>query len=858
MGATGFPSLRPIAYTTGPASGETIPVLPIESVLAPLLQALQDHPRLVVQAPPGAGKTTRVPLALLEQPWLAGKILLIQPRRLAVYGATRRMAYTLGEKPGGKVGYRTRYDQKIGTDTRIEVITEGIFLRQIQSDPELSGIGLVIFDEFHERSVNLDLGLAFALEAQNALRAENNPLKILVMSATLDGARLSHWLDAPLVASEGRCFPVETRYAPLPVNTWPEQHTANIILRALHNDSGNLLVFLPGLRELQRVKQRLEESGLPAGAQVFLLHASLPQDVQEQAIAPTQNGVRKIVLSTNVAETSVTIEGIRVVIDSGLVRVARYDERSAMERLETQTISAASAEQRRGRAGRMEPGVCYRLWSETAQAQLQAFTDPEILHADLAPVALELAQWGSADPSSLPLLNPPPADRYGRAVQLLQELDALDPQQRITALGRQLTALGMHPRLAKLVWSQRSDNTASAAIACAALLGEGDPLRFDGDNGQANIHLRLALWQSSSPHNVGHGQLQRGTWQRIQQLVQQTAKRVQTKWNPANVDHADIAGALAQAFPDRVAQLRADSQSRYRMANGKGVQLGRHDALAGSQYLVILETDGAGNEPRVRLACALTLAQLKSALATHLQQRDVISWNEQRGAVEAERQLQFGALVLERSRLRQPWPDAAQQCLLQALQKNALDDLPWNDNTTQLLARLQWLHRQQPDQWPDCSRTALSESIQDWLLPFLNNIYSLTEVQKINLHDALKNRLEWNQWQALDTQAPTAITLPAGTTRELDYLAENGPVLRARLQEFYGLNVHPTLPNGQRILLELLSPAQRPIQVTRDLPGFWHGSYREVAKDMRGRYPKHFWPDDPASAVATTKTKRNM
>ncbi|HVK99749.1 MAG TPA: ATP-dependent helicase HrpB, partial [Dongiaceae bacterium] len=713
---------------------------------------------------------------------------------------------------------------------------------------------LVIFDEFHERSVNLDLGLAFALETQSALRDEQDPLKLLVMSATLDGERLSRWLDAPLVASEGRVFPVETHYAPLPVNTWPEQHTANTILRSLQQDSGNLLVFLPGLRELQRVKQRLEESELPANTQVFLLHASLPQDVQEQAIAPTQNSERKIVLSTNVAETSVTIEGIRVVIDSGQVRVARYDERSAMEKLETQFISAASAEQRRGRAGRMEPGTCYRLWSETAHTQLQAFTDPEILHADLAPVALELAQWGSADFSGLPLLNPPPADRYGRAVALLQDLDALDTQQRITAQGRQLTALGMHPRLATLVWNQRNRDTASAAIACAAILGEGDPLRFDGDSAQANLHLRLALWQSSAPH----GQLQRGTWQRIQQLTQQTAKRLQTTWDKSAADHGDIGSALAQAFPDRVAQLRADSQSRYRMANGKGVQLGRQDALAGSPYLVILETDGAGNEPRVRLACPLTLTQLKTALKSHLRKQDVIRWNETRNAVEAEQQLQFGALVLERNRLPQPWPDAAQQCLLQALAQNDLNDLPWTDHTQQLLARLQWLHQQQPEQWPDVSRAALRTTVDTWLLPFLNNIYSFADLQKIDLNDALKNVLEWSQWQALDTQAPVSLILPAGTTRELDYAAENGPVLRARLQEFYGLKEHPTLPNGQRILLELLSPAQRPIQLTRDLPGFWHGSYKEVAKDMRGRYPKHYWPDDPASAAATTKTKRNM
>lgn len=829
-------------------------VLPIDAVLPDLLLQLQHHDRLVVQAPPGAGKTTRVPLALLEQPWLRGNILLIQPRRLAVYGAARFMASCLKETPGGRVGYRTRYDQKTSAATRIEVITEGLFLRRIQSDPALDGVSLVIFDEFHERSVNLDLGLAFAWEAQGALRDPADPLKLLVMSATLDGDRLSHWLDAPLLRSAGRCFPVETRYAPLPLSARADQHTASLILHALHTESGNLLVFLPGLREQQQMQQRLEDSGLPAGVQVFLLHASLPPDRQEQAIAPTRTGERKIVLTTNVAETSVTIEGIRVVIDSGLVRVARYDERSGLEKLDTRFISAASAEQRRGRAGRLEPGVCIRLWSETAHSQLQPFTDPEMLHADLAPVALELAQWGSTDPAALPLLNPPPADRYARALTLLQALDALDARQRITPLGRQLAPLGLPPRLARLVWTQRNTDTTSAAIACAALLGEGDPLRFDGDSAQANLHLRLALWQSHAPH----GHLQRSTWQRIQHLARQTAQRLRVDWNPAQADHPDIGPALAQAFPDRVAQRRADSPTRYRMASGKGVQLGRQDALAGSPWLVILDTDGAGNDPRVRLACALTLPQLKTALATHLQTSERIQWNDTRGAVEAEIQLQWGALVLERNRLPPPWPDAAGLCLLAALQKNALDDLPWTDATTALLARLHWLHRQQPHQWPDFSRSTLSATAADWLLPFLNGLYSLADVQKINLHDALKSRLDWNQWPLLDTQAPARLTLPAGTTHELDYRADNGPVLRARVQEFYGLTTHPTLPSGERILLELLSPARRPIQLTRDLPGFWRGSYADVAKDMRGRYPKHYWPDDPAQATATTQTKRHL
>ena len=826
-------------------------MLPIDAVLPDLLQTLLHQHKVVVQAPPGAGKTTRIPLALLEQPWCKGRILLIQPRRLAVYGAARRMASTLGEKPGATVGYRTRYDQKISDKTRIEVVTEGIFLRQIQQDPELNGVDIVLFDEFHERAVTIDLGLAFALETLAALRDD---LRLIVMSATLDGQRLAQWLEAPLIQSDGRLFPVETRYAPTPVNTYPEQHTANVILRALHSETGNLLVFLPGFRELQRVKQRLEESGLPEQVSVHLLHASLPQDEQEQAIAPTTGDARKVVLSTNVAETSVTIEGIRVVIDSGLVRVARYDERSGMERLHTETISAASAEQRRGRAGRVQPGVCFRLWSETAHAQLQPFTEPEMLHADLAPVALELCQWGSSDPAALQLLNPPPPDRYRRALQLLQDLDAIDSSGRISAEGKQLAQLGMHPRLAKLVWSQRNSTVASAALASAAIIAEGDPLRFDGDSHQADLHARLALWQTT----LGPGQLQKGTWQRLQNFIQQTARRIQLQWNKQQSDDADVAIALAQAFPDRVAQRRAEHKQRFLLANGKGMQLGPRDSLAGSDYIVVLDSDGAGTEPRIRLACALTLAQLQQAMDNHIRQQDVMEWNAQRGAVEAETRTCFGALILQRKRLPQPWPSSAQHCLLQALVQRNLQDLPWTDHCEQLIARLQWLHQQQPEQWPDVSRSALAATATDWLLPYLNGMTSLNDVRNLNLADALRNTLDWSQWSELDRLAPAEWTLPTGSVRTLDYAAENGPVLRARLQEFYGLQQHPTLATGHKLLLELLSPAQRPIQVTRDLPGFWQGSYKDVAKDMRGRYPKHYWPDDPQDAVATTKTKRNM
>lgn len=840
-------------------------MLPIEQVLPRILEATQAHDRLVIQAPPGAGKTTVIPLAVSALDCLPGKIILIQPRRLAVYGAARYMASKLGEGVGETVGYRTRFDSRCQRNTKIEVVTEGIFLRQIQDDPSLEGISLVIFDEFHERSVNIDLSLSFALDAQRGLRDAGDPLRVFVMSATLDGDMLSKWLDCPMIASEGRCYPVTTHYAPLPLNVWPEKHIASTIARLLREEEGNILVFLPGFREMHRVSSQLQDIGFPTDVQLHLLHASLPPDAQEQAIAPPANGQRKVVLSTNVAETSVTIEGIRVVIDSGQVRVSLYDERRGMDTLQTERISAASAEQRRGRAGRLMPGVCVRLWPESEQ--LKPFTEPEIIRADLQPVALELALWGISDPTQLSLPTPPPAEGFKRSRTILQSLDALDPQGRVTALGKQLAALGLHPRLAHLVYLHRNEPAASAAIATAMILSEGDPLRLEGGQTQADLHLRLTLWSSSARDH----QLQRGIWQRIQQGVKQLATRVKTQWQPANVDHAQIGIALAQAFPDRIAQCRADHKHRYLMANGRGVQLSREDRLAGTPLLVVLDTDGAGTEPRIRLAAPVTLAQLETTLKPHITQQIVVTWNSTRNAVEVEQQKRIGALALQRRALPQPWPESARQCLLDAVRNAMTTLLPWNESALQLQARVNWLHRHPSPQqdgtnpsdnatphWPDFSDAALNATLDEWLTPYIDGMYNANDLAKLDLAQVLKSHLSWPLQQQLDTQAPSTWPLPTGSHPYLDYAAENGPVLRARMQEFYGLQTHPTLPNGHTLLLELLSPAHRPLQITRDLPGFWKGSYREVAKEMKGRYPRHYWPDNPMEAQATTRTKKKM
>ncbi len=829
-------------------------MLPIDSLLPSVLSQLNLTHRLVVQAPPGAGKTTKIPLALMMAPWHQGKVLLIQPRRLAVYGAARRMAALLGEPVGQRVGYVTRYDKNISQATVIEVITEGVFLRRIQAQPDLPGVGLVILDEFHERSVTMDLSLALVLESQDALRETSEPLRVVVMSATLDGSALGAWLQAPVLRAEGQSFAVETKYKPCPVAVDLLQHTVTVILLALAQQDGDLLVFLPGMKEIRRVSQLLEAKSLGANVALFALHASLPQSEQDQALLPAGEGKRKVVLATNVAETSVTIDGIRVVIDCGKERVARFDESSGMDRLSTENITQASADQRRGRAGRTASGVCYRLWSETSQSQLAAFKEPEIVVADLAPVALELSLWGSSEITSYQLLTMPPADRYQRALDLVQNLGAVDDQGKITALGKKMARLGMSPRLARLLWSERDSDRVSAALASAAIVAEGDPLRFKNEEYQVDLQLRLTLWQST----LGPGEMQRGTWRRIQQFIRQCAQRLQVTWQQDYSDHPQLGQTLAQAFPDRVAQVRGNNSSRYLLANGKGATLGSHDRLAGTPYLVVLSLDGGGSNARIRLACAVKRADITAVLANRLDQQIVIEWHSQRQEVVAERRLQLGALVLESEPLPAPLPEAAQLCLLQQLKANKLQDLPWNEVSRQWLARLDWLHRMDPKRWPLQNLNTLIDQAEMWLLPYLQGRLSLAAMTQVPLLEALRSLLDWSLWEPMDRLAPTHWTLPTGTVKALDYSHDNGPVLRARLQEFYGLSQHPTLSDGTKILLELLSPAQRPIQLTRDLPGFWQGSYAEVAKEMRGRYPKHFWPPSPATAVPTTVTKRRM
>ncbi len=828
--------------------------LPIEAILDSLIQQFSQQQRLVIQAPPGAGKTTRIPLALLERISPKGKIVLIQPRRLAVYSAARQLASNLGEAVGNTVGYRTRYDKQVSKRTQVEVITDGLFVNQIQNDPELNGISVVIFDEFHERSTNMDLGLAFALETQGALRDAHDPLHILVMSATLNGEHLSQWLQAPLLVSDGRSFPVQTYYQPLPKDQYLERFIAALVAPCLQQEPGNILIFLPGMKQIRQLQKQLEQMALGDTVEILPLHASLPAQQQEKAILPCESGRRKVVLATNVAETSITIEDVRVVIDSGLARVSRYDERRGFNQLITEHISKASAEQRSGRAGRTQAGICYRIWGESKQQSLKAYGDPQILTDDLTPIVLQLARWGVTDGTQLMLLDQPAKDMYERAQQFLLELGALQTNFTISELGRTLSSLPLPPRLGALVWRSRGYSHFTDCCFIAAVLSEGDPLSLPGDQFQSDLDLRLGLQR----HNDQYGQSHR--LKRVNQISKQLRQLV-TDSNPKNTatDSHHLSQALALAFPDRIAQQRQPGSHRYLLSNGKGVQLVRSDSLCQHPFLVVLDCDGDPREPYVKLACPIDLAQLRQSLSHQIQSSFRLDWDAEKKQVVAQNLEKLGQLSLSQKPVPKPWPltiqNQAQEKLLQAITVDQLEPLPWNDASEQLLSRIRWLHQQHPEQWPDASVETLIETAGRWLSPFLNECSSYKDLAGLDLHSALINILPWDQQQQLNAQAPSHWPLATGRSQRIDYSDQGGPLLSAPLQAFYGLNQHPTLPNGVPIRLQLLSPARRPLQITQDLPNFWAGSYVDIAKEMRGRYPKHHWPKQPELAQATEKAK---
>ncbi|MBW3619119.1 MAG: ATP-dependent helicase HrpB [Actinobacteria bacterium] len=821
--------------------------LPVEEVLPDVVAALDAGRPVVLQAPPGAGKTTLVPLALRDRPWVGdGRILVLEPRRLAARAAARRMSQLVNDGVGGTVGYVTRDERQVSRRTVVEVVTEGILVRRLQRDPSLPGVSAVLFDEFHERSLAADLGLALTLEARSALRDD---LRIVVMSATLDGERVAAMLDDPaVISSEGRRFPVETRYRPRPISTPVEDAVADAVDVALLETEGDVLVFLPGAREIRRVASRL--AGIP-DVLVAPLYGALPPAEQDRALDPAPAGRRKVVLATDIAETSLTIEGVRVVVDGGLTRAPRFDPRTGMSALETVRISQASADQRRGRAGRVAPGVAFRCWAEREQAGLDPHTPPEIAVADLAGLALEVASWGAAGPEELPLPEQPPAHAYAAAVELLRELEALDDDGRITPHGRALAELPLHPRLAHLV--VRGTELGLGGLACdvAALLSDRDILSTGRGGAGADLTVRVRVLRGApapAGTTVRRGALSRAKREagRLRRLA-----GAETAGDPERTG-----GLVALAYPDRVAQRRGDQRGTYRLASGKGARLFPDDVLAGEELLAVADVDLGASEARIWLAAAVSADELREVLSGRLATGDVVAWDDERGDVVAEWREHLGAVVLARSRARGAG-GAATAALLAGVRSLGLDvALPWDRATRELRERIAFVHRTIGDPWPDVSDEALLASLEDWLAPFLAGATRRSHLGRLSLREPLLTLVGWERVAELDRLAPERIEVPSGSAVRLDYSGD-APVLPVKLQEMFGATETPTVAGGRvPVTIHLLSPAQRPVQVTADLASFWRDVYPQVRAELRGRYPKHPWPEDPLHAPATRHTKR--
>jgi ATP-dependent helicase HrpB len=823
--------------------------LPIEAVLPALAAALRAGTSAVLQAAPGAGKTTVVPLALLDEPWLGGqKMVMLEPRRLAARAAASRMAQLLGERVGDTVGFRVRMETRVGPKTRIEVVTEGVLTRMLQHDPALEGVGIIIFDEFHERSLHADVGLALTLQSRAVLRDD---LRVLVMSATLDGGPIAALLgDAAVIRSEGRVFPVDTRWLPRKPEGRMEPIAARAVRNALGGEVGDVLVFLPGAGEIRRVEEMLAADGVPSDVRVMPLFGNLAQEAQDEAIRPSPPGRRKVVLATSIAETSLTIEGVRVVVDSGVMRVPRFSPRTGMTRLETVPVSRASADQRRGRAGRTAPGVCYRLWTEGEDAALQPYRPPEILEADLAPLALELASWGVADPAELQWLDPPPAAAFAQARELLAELGALDAAGAVTAHGRRMAGLPLHPRLAHMLLRAKEMRLGATACDLAALLAERDILRGEGRAPDADVRLRLAALrrERGAGYSVDHAALHRVT-------AEAKDLRRHLGVSPAHADDEAAGVLLALAYPDRIAQRRPGGGARYLLRNGRGAAFPEPQSLSSEPYLVAAELDDAGREGRIQLAAPVELAQVERHFADQIVTEDWVTWDEAAGAVRARRVERLGALVLHEAPLGEPDPERIAAALVDAVRREGVGALPWSKAAAQLRERIGFLHAHDPS-FPSTSDAALAETMDEWLAPHLYGMRKMDEVRRVDLAAVLEGMLAWEQRRRLDDWAPTHVDVPSGSRIPIDYSDPAAPVLAVRLQEVFGWTETPRVAGGRvPLTLHLLSPAHRPVQVTRDLASFWRTGYFDVKKDLKGRYPKHYWPDDPLVAEATARAK---
>lgn len=837
--------------------------LPVDIVIPPLKTLLGEKHEAILQAPPGAGKTTRVPLALLDEPWLGNRrIIMLEPRRLAARAAAEHMARLLDERVGQTVGYRVRLETCVGPETRIEVVTEGVLTRLLQADPALEGVGLLIFDEFHERSLEADLSLALTLHARQLLR-EDDPLRLLIMSATLESERLSALLgNAGIIRSEGRLFPVDIRWRHSTrfKGLLDENLLMRTVLEAIEQDLGSVLVFLPGLAEIRRFENRLQQRLFDReDILICPLHGQLELADQRRAIEPPAKGLRKVVLATNIAETSLTIEGVSIVIDSGLVRQPRFDPATGMTRLALQRISRASATQRAGRAGRLMPGICYRLWSPDSHERLPAQTSADILQADLAGLALQLARWG-ASPEELSWLDVPPVGAFAQAKELLTRLGALSGADgQLTEQGRLMSEWPVHPRLAHLLL--KADSLGLAGLGCdlAALLSERDLLPGQG----CDVRDRVAWLQSAKPVSSG----QRAAFQAVRQLSRRF-RQLLPSYAPVTVDepgHRRWLGCLlAFAYPDRIARQRRPGGSDYRLANGRAARFADVDALMKEPWLVIAHLGGreGQRDDSIYLAVALDPALFHSVLAEHTTKTDLFDWDDRQGQWRAERQWKIGDLLIAAEKRPDPSDQEKRQALLAVIRRKGLALLPWTPALRQWQARvllLQELERNQDGPvWPDVSDEALLNDLESWLGPYLDGISRLSQLAALDLKSILQNMLSWSLSQRLEELAPLSYAVPSGSRIRIDY-NETPPVLAVRLQELFGLQQTPRIAGGRLPLkLHLLSPASRPVQVTQDLANFWRTTYAEVKRDLKGRYPKHHWPDDPLQAQPTARAKRRQ
>lgn len=821
--------------------------LPIEAVLPSLKEVLRSPGNAVLVAAPGAGKTTRVPLAMLQELWLDGRrILMLEPRRLATRAAARYMASLLGEQVGGTVGYRVRLDSRIGPATRIEVITEGILTRMLQSDPMLSDVGLLIFDEFHERSLQADLGLALALESQSVLRSD---LRILVMSATLEAKPVAALLNqAPVLVSEGRQFPVETRYLERPLQGSLEHAVAQAILTALARHLGDVLVFLPGAGEIRRVERKLAGKA-GAGVRIAPLYGSLSPGLQDMAIEPSPAGQRKVVLATSIAETSLTVEGVQIVIDSGRMRIPRFSPRTGMTRLETVVVSRASADQRRGRAGRLGPGVCYRLWTAQEDLRLEEQSIPEIKAADLVALVLELAVWGVRQPADLKWLDLPPEAAVQQAKELLQQMGAITREGQVTVHGKQIAEMGFHPRLAHMIIQAIAQGLGRLACEVAVLLNERDVFLGTGSR-DADLRLRVdALRQGGQP---GSPKIDAGIYHRLRAELQY----LQGSLSLGADEKTDSGGCgllLALAYPDRIAQRRSDG--RYLLRNGRGAVLPHMQALSAESYLVAAELDDKGTESQILLAAPVTVDCLRMHFRSQLEERTQVFWDTNAQAVRGRKREYLGELLLQEAPIA-PNRDECLEALLAGIAQTGLDMLPWTKTARQWLWRIRFMHGLEPARWPDTSDECLTATLAQWLGPYVYGMSGSAELQRLNMMGVLESLLTWQERQQLDKDAPTHIAVPSGQRIAVNYHNPEAPTLAVRLQELFGLVETPCIGGGKvPLTLQLLSPAQRPVQVTRDLHSFWQTTYFEVRRELMGRYPKHYWPENPLTAQATHRAK---